>query len=149
MHAQILQPVAILILWSLVMWLWMYAVRIPATQRSSWDAAAAVGGTGKDLDAVLPAAVQWKAHNYNHLMEQPTVFYAVALALAVGGMGGGLNAQLAWAYVGLRILHSLIQATVNRVMWRFGVFVLASLALIALCVHAFMGFVLHSGLFAH
>ena len=87
--------------------------------------------------------MQWKAHNYNHLMEQPTVFYAVAIALAVGGMGGGLNAQLAWAYVGLRILHSLIQATVNRVLWRFAVFALASLALIALCVHAFMGFVLH------
>src|SRR3546814_11725253 len=76
-------------------------------------------------------------------MEQPTVFYAVAIALAVGGIGGGLNAQIAWAYVGLRILHSLIQATVNRVMWRFGLFSLASLALIALCLHAFMGFVLH------
>ena len=91
----------------------------------------------------LPPEVQWKAHNYNHLMEQPTVFYAVALALAVGGMGGGLNAQLAWAYVGLRIVHSLIQATVNRVMWRFAVFALASLALIALCLHAFIGFVVH------
>mgnify|MGYP003390564183 FL=1 len=58
-------------------------------------------------------------------------------------MGGGLNAQIAWAYVGLRILHSLVQATVNRVLWRFGIFALASLALLALCVHAFMGFVLH------
>ena len=90
-----------------------------------------------------PPEVQWKAHNYNHLMEQPTVFYAVALALAVGGMGGGLNAQIAWAYVGLRIIHSLIQVTVNRVLWRFAVFALASLALLALSLHAFMGFVLH------
>jgi hypothetical protein len=127
----------------MVMWLWMYATRIPAMSRAKIDAAKLVGGTGKSLDEVLPPEVQWKAHNYNHLMEQPTVFYAVALALAVGGMGGGLNAQLAWAYVGLRILHSLIQATVNRVMWRFGIFALASLALIALCVHAFIGFVLH------
>jgi hypothetical protein len=121
----------------------MYATRIPAMQRAKIDAAKMVGGTGKSLDEVLPPDVQWKAHNYNHLMEQPTVFYAVALALAIGGMGGGLNAQLAWAYVALRILHSLIQATVNRVMWRFGIFALASLALIALCIHAFMGFVLH------
>ncbi|APW74222.1 MAPEG family protein, partial [Sphingopyxis granuli] len=137
----ILGPVATLALWSMVMWVWMYATRIPAMSRAKIDAAKMVGGTGKNLDEVLPAEVQWKAHNYNHLMEQPTVFYAVALALAVGGLGGGLNAQLAWAYVGLRILHSLIQATVNRVMWRFAVFALASLALLALGVHAFIGFV--------
>lgn len=136
MHAQILQPVAILILWSLVMWLWMYAVRIPATQRSSWDAAAAVGGTGKDLDAVLPAAVQWKAHNYNHLMEQPTLFYAVALLLAVVGAGDGLNAALAWIYVGFRIVHSLVHATVNRVIVRFTLHVLGTIPLLMLAVHA-------------
>jgi len=139
----ILGPVATLALWSMVMWVWMYATRIPAMSKAKIDAAKLVGGTGKSLDEVLPPEVQWKAHNYNHLMEQPTIFYAVALALAIGGMGGGLNAQLAWGYVGLRILHSLIQATVNRVMWRFGIFALASLALIALCVHAFIGFVLH------
>ena len=62
---------------------------------------------------------------------------------AVGGLGGGLNTQIAWAYVALRIVHSLIQVTVNRVLWRFAVFALASLALLALCIHAFMGFVLH------
>ncbi len=139
----ILGPVATLALWSMVMWVWMYATRIPAMSRAKIDAAKMVGGTGKNLDEVLPAEVQWKAHNYNHLMEQPTVFYAVALALAVGGLGGGLNAQLAWVYVGLRILHSLIQATVNRVMWRFAVFSLASLVLIALGIHAFIGFVVH------
>src|SRR3546814_17804842 len=97
----------------------MYATRIPAMRRAKIDAAKMVGGTGKSLDEVLPAEVQWKAHNYNHLMEQPTVFYAVAIALAIGGLGGGLNAQIAWAYVALRILHSLVQATVNRVMVRF------------------------------
>jgi len=139
----ILGPVAALALWSMVMWVWMYATRIPAMGRAKIDAAKMVGGTGKGLDDVLPQEVQWKAHNYNHLMEQPTVFYAVALALAIGGMGGGLNAQIAWAYVALRIVHSLIQVTVNRVLWRFGVFALASLALLALCLHAFIGFVLH------
>src|SRR3546814_2608044 len=92
----ILGPVATLALWSMIMWVWMYATRIPAMQRAKIDAAKMVGGTGKGLDDVLPADVQWKAHNYNHLMEQPTVFYAVAIALAAGGMGGGLNAQIAW-----------------------------------------------------
>lgn len=139
----ILGPVAALALWSMVIWLWMYATRIPAMQRAKIDAKTMVGGTGKGLDDLLPAEIQWKAHNYNHLMEQPTVFYAVALALAIGGLGGGLNAQLAWAYVVLRIIHSLIQVTVNRVMWRFGVFALASLVLVALCIHAFLGFVVH------
>ncbi|QCB54941.1 MAPEG family protein [Sphingopyxis sp. PAMC25046] len=139
----ILGPVAALALWSMVMWVWMYATRLPAMSRAKIDTANLVGGTGQNLENVLPPQVQWKAHNYNHLMEQPTVFYAVAIALAVGGMGGGLNTQIAWAYVALRIVHSLIQVTVNRVMWRFLVFALASLALFALCLHAFMGFVLH------
>lgn len=138
----ILGPVAALALWSMIMWAWMYATRIPAMQRAKIDAATLVGTTGRNLDDALPPHVQWKAHNYNHLMEQPTVFYAVALALAIGGMGGGLNAQIAWAYVALRIVHSLIQATVNRVMWRFAAFLLASIALFVLCLNAFLGFVL-------
>lgn len=139
----ILGPVAALALWSMVMWVWMYATRLPAMRRAKIDTANLVGGTGQNLESLLPPQVQWKAHNYNHLMEQPTLFYAVAIALAVGGMGGGLNAQIAWAYVALRIVHSLIQVTVNRVMWRFLVFVLASIALLALCIHAFMGFVMN------
>ena len=143
MHSEILKPVVVLAAWTMIMWLWMYATRIPAMSKAKIDAKNLVGTTGRQLDDVLPPEVQWKAHNYNHLMEQPTVFYAVALALAVGGLGGGLNTQIAWAYVGLRILHSIVQATVNRVMWRFAIFAFASLALIALCVHAFMGFVLH------
>lgn len=141
-HA-ILGPVATLALWSMLIWLWMYATRIPAMQRAKIDAKNLVGTTGKSLDDVLPPEVQWKAHNYNHLMEQPTVFYAVALALAIGGMGGGLNLGLAWAYVALRIVHSLVQVTVNRVMVRFLIFALGSLVLFALCIHAFIGFVLH------
>ena len=83
----ILGPVATLALWSMIMWVWMYATRIPAMQKAKIDAKNLVGTTGRGLDDVLPPEVQWKAHNYNHLMEQPTVFYAVALALAVGGMG--------------------------------------------------------------
>ena len=65
------------------------------------------------LEGLIPREVQWKAHNYNHLHEAPTVFYAVALALAVLGQGDGLNAKIAWAYVGLRIVHSIWQSTVN------------------------------------
>ena len=84
----------------------------------------------------LPANVRWKADNYNHLMEQPTVFYAVALSLAVLGAGGGTNALLAWAYVASRVVHSLLQATINKIEVRFAIFFLSSLILIALTINA-------------
>ncbi len=100
------------------------------------DTANLVGGTGGALDGVLPDSIQWKAHNYNHLHEAPTVFYAVALVLALIGAGDGQNALIAWIYVGLRIIHSLVQATANRVMVRFVLFALSSLVLIWLIVKA-------------
>lgn len=136
MTSEILQPVVALAAWTMIMWLWMYATRIPAMRAANVDAASKIGGTGKDLEGVLPEKIQWIAHNYNHLHEAPTVFYAVALVLAISGQGDGMNATIAWAYVGLRVLHSLIQALWNRVMVRFMVFALSSLALIALVIHA-------------
>ena len=132
----ILQPLVALMAWTMIMWLWMYATRIPAMNRAKIDIARLNGGTGKDLDGVIPPAIQWKAHNYNHLHEAPTVFYAVGLVLAIIGQGDGMNALLAWLYVGLRVIHSLVQATVNRVMVRFVLFALSSLVLIALILHA-------------
>ena len=119
------------------MWLWMYATRLPAMGKvEGLDAGKMVGGTGKSLDDVLPGKVQWIAHNYNHLHEAPTVFYAVALVLAIAGAGDGMNGKIAWAYVGLRVAHSLVQALWNRVAVRFSLFVLSSIALIMLVVHA-------------
>ena len=132
----ILQPVVALAAWTMVMWLSMYATRLPAMRAAKIDTAGLVGGTGRNLDGVVPDKVQWIAHNYNHLHEAPTVFYAVALVLAIVGQGDGLNATIAWVYVALRVLHSLWQATVNKVMVRFLLFSLSSLALIALIVHA-------------
>ena len=132
----ILKPVVALAVWTKVMWLWMYATRIPAMGKAGIDIKGATGGAPSKLDEVLPDSVQWKAHNYNHLHEAPTVFYAVALVLAITGHGDGLNATLGWAYVALRVLHSLVQATVNRVMVRFALFALSSLVLIALTVRA-------------
>lgn len=134
----ILQPVVALAAWTMVMWLWMYVTRIPAMGKAGIDSKTLVGGTGKSLDEVLPSNVQWIAHNYNHLHEAPTVFYAVALVLAIVGQGDGMNANIAWAYVGLRVVHSLVQAIGNRVIVRFALFALSSLALIALIVHAAM-----------
>lgn len=134
----ILQPVVALAAWTMVMWAWMYATRIPAIGAAKIDLDEMVRNPATSLDDVLPVGVQWKAHNYNHLHEAPTVFYAVAIVLAIIGQGDGLNAQLAWAYVGVRIIHSLVQATVNVVIVRFLVFAVSSLLLAALIVHAIM-----------
>ena len=135
-HQAILAPVVALVAWTLVMMTWMYAVRFPAMARKGISLKGRVGSKGGDLDGVVEPNVQWKAHNYNHLMEQPTLFYAIALTLALMNFGGGINYWLAWGYVALRIVHSLIQCTVNVVRYRLAVFALASFCLIGLTVHA-------------
>lgn len=133
-HSPILAPVVALVAWTMVMWLWMYITRIPAIQRSKMklDPNAPRG----EQMATLPPSVRWKADNYNHLFEQPTIFYAIALVLAVMDLGGGTNLTLAWAYVGLRVVHSIIQATWNKIEVRFAVFFLSSIPLIWLIVNA-------------
>lgn len=139
-HAEILKPVAVLAAWTMLMWIWMYATRIPAINKLPKDGTpgADVGWTGAKLEALLDPSIQWKAHNYNHLHEAPTVFYAVAITLAIIDQGDGMNATIAWVYVGLRIAHSLWQSLVNKVALRFLLFALSSLALMALVLHALM-----------
>ena len=136
-YSPILAPVVALVAWTLVVMVWMMAVRGREFRRlgitfSNMPA----GSRGTDLEGRADPAAQWKSHNYNHLMEQPTIFYAIALTLALMGMGGGINLYLAWGYVVLRIIHSLVQGTVNVVAYRFTVFALASLCLIGLTTHA-------------
>ncbi len=132
----ILQPVVALLAWTMVMWVWMYSTRIPAMLKAGMDAKEMVGTTGASLRAQLPDSVSWKADNYNHLHEAPTLFYAVAIVLAIIGQGDGLNTTIAWVYVGLRVAHSVLQATVNKVAIRFALFALSSLVLMALILHA-------------
>ncbi len=132
----ILQPVVALLVWSMVMWLWMYATRLPAMTQAKLDPDQLARDPDATLDRLLPRKVQWVAHNYNHLHESPTLFYAVALVLAIIGEGDGMNATIAWIYVALRVLHSLVQAIVNKVIVRFALFSLSMLALLALIVRA-------------
>jgi hypothetical protein len=138
MENTILAPAAVLVFWSLLMLLWTAATRFPAIAKSGMDIKnTPPGGRGQDLDGVLPPQVQWKSHNYAHLMEQPTIFYATVAILAISQAGGGINTQLAWGYTGLRILHSIWQATVNTIMpVRFGLFVASTICLLALSVNA-------------
>lgn len=132
----ILQPVIALAGWTMVMWVWMYATRIPAMNAAKIDPDSLSRDPEAKLDKLLPPQVQWKAHNFNHLHEAPTVFYTVAIVLAIVGQGDGLNAWLGWAYVALRVVHSLVQATVNKVVVRFAIFAASSVVLMALIIHA-------------
>jgi hypothetical protein len=135
-YSPILAPVVALVAWSLLMQLWLYIARFRAMKRAGISLKGRVGTRGGALEGVIPDEANWKAHNYAHLMEQPTIFYAIALTLAFMNFGGGINYWLAWGYVGLRIVHSLVQATVNVVTWRFLIFTLASLCLLGLTTHA-------------
>lgn len=134
MHSPILAPVVALVAWTMVIWVWMYVTRLPAIRRSGMklDPQAPRG----EQMSTLPAHVRWKADNYNHLMEQPTQFYAIALVLALVGRGDGWGLVLAWTYVGLRVIHSLVQTTWNKIEVRFSLFFLSSLVLIAMTVRA-------------
>ena len=136
-YSPILAPVVALIAWSLVVMLWMVVVRFGEFRRLGINFSnIPPGSRGVDLEGRADPRAQWKSHNYSHLMEQPTLFYAIALTLALMDFGGGINYWLAWGYVGLRVLHSLVQATVNTLTLRTPLFVLASLCLFGLTVHA-------------
>ena len=122
-------PVLALVAWTLVMWVWMYVTRIPAMRTANVDLAE-LTRTGKKLE--LPVEVARVADNYNHLHEQPTIFYALALAAQVSGAADAVSIGLAWGYVLLRVVHSIVQATVNVIPVRFSVFALGTVVLLAL-----------------
>ena len=135
-HNPLLGPVVALIAWSLVMLLWMVVTRLPAMKKAGVDLNTRVGSTPGALDGVVDDKAQWKAHNYIHLMEQPTIFYAIVFALILMGADYRLNVLLAWGYVALRIAHSIVQATWNRILARFILFALSTLCLLGLTLHA-------------
>jgi hypothetical protein len=135
-QSPIFAPAIVLVLWSLVVLVWLAATRLPAMTQAGIPVMRIVGSRGVNLEGVVPDRVNWKAHNYAHLMEQPTLFYATVVILGLLGAGEGLNLQLAWAYVALRIAHSLVQATWNRVAVRFTLFLLATAALALLAINA-------------
>lgn len=126
-NVQLMQPLVVLVVWSAFMWLWMYATRLPAiaAMKLEMDPEAPAGLQMSQL----PAKVRWKADNYNHLMEQPTVFYAIVLSLAFLGANSEVNIYAAWIYVALRVVHSLLQALLNKIELRFAVFFLSNIPL--------------------
>jgi hypothetical protein len=133
-HGLIL-PVLTLVAWSIIVWLWMIAGRAAVMSRDRIHPQKAV----RTREFSTSGREQWVADNYNHLMEQPTIFYAAALAAHAVGQGDAINVGLAWTYVVVRIIHTIIQTTSNIVMWRFYAFILSTLALAALVVRTLIG----------
>lgn len=132
-------PVVVLAAWSLVMLLWLYATRIPAMSQAKIKP----GSATKAQMETMPAWATNPANNYNHLMEQPTIFYAICFALELLDQANDVNIGLAWLYVAIRVVHSLVQATVNIILVRFLIFSVGSIVLIMLTYHALaaLGFV--------
>ena len=135
MQTSMVAPVMALVAWSLVIWVWMYVQRIPAMQRAGIKPQEARFPGSLD---VLPDAARQAADNYNHLMEQPTIFYAAALAIQVAGHADPMAVHFAWVYVGVRVLHSLLQVTVNLVPVRFLLFTISTGVLAAMVVRELM-----------
>lgn len=132
-NSPILIPMLVLVLWTLVMLGWMALARLPTMSRMKMHPQE--GARTAELAAKLPPEVQWKADNYNHLLEQPTIFYVVCAVLAIAGLGDGLNLILAWVYVVSRVVHSVVQSTINQVPLRFGIFAIGTLALLIMTVN--------------
>ena len=138
MHiSPLLAPVVALVAWTLVMLIWMAVKRFPILKGRDIPN----GARGSDMP---PGPHNWPAHNYEHLLEQPTIFYAIVFALVLMGFDHPINVYLAWGYVGLRIIHSIVQATTNVVRIRFPIFLLATICLVCLTVHAAI-FIWHHG----
>jgi hypothetical protein len=129
-YSPLLAPVVVLVAWTLVMLVWLAVKRAPFVKDRS---KVPPGSRGENMP---PGPHNWPAHNYMHLLEQPTIFYAIVLVLALMRFDAPINVWLAWAYVILRIVHSFIQSTVNIVRWRFLVFALSTACLAALTIHA-------------
>ena len=141
MHpSPLLWPVVALAAWSIVMLFWMSLARAPLLRGRKIPE----GARGADLEREQPGRPHWPAHNYQHLMEQPTIFYGIVFALILMGFDAPINVYLAWGYVGFRIVHSIWQATINIVTIRFLLFLGATLCLVGLITHAAI-FLIHHG----
>ena len=121
----ILLPVLTLAFWTFIIFAIMAPARFYFLRMKHPQTAAHT----KNLKGILPPWTERVADNYNHLFEQPVVFYAIALSIAVINSIEPLMIQLAWAYVALRVLHSIVQITFNFVPLRFTLFVTSWLIL--------------------
>lgn len=134
---ELLLPAAVLIVWTMVMVIWMFSDRVKLFKRHNINLNEHPGARGTDIAKMVGPKEDWPAHNYAHLLEQPTIFYAAIMILALSAFSP-LDVTLAWAYVVTRIVHSIFQATVNKVPVRGMIFGLSSLVMAVLAVRALL-----------
>jgi len=138
MQNDMLAPAAALIVWSLIVLIWMTVTRFAAFSKAGINLGKVPpGGRGQNLDGVLPDKTNWKAHNFTHLMEQPTIFYPAVVILALTS-ATALDVRLAWGYVAIRVVHSLWQGMVNRLPVRVVLFFVSTIMLAILAVRALL-----------
>jgi hypothetical protein len=135
---EILLPATVLIIWTMIMAFWMLADRgrIMKANKVNLENERS-GARGVDIEAIAAPGADWPGHNYNHLMEQPTLFYAATVILALSAYSM-IDVALAWAFVGLRLAHSLYQATINKVQIRGMLFGVSSLVMLVIAVRALL-----------
>ncbi|MCM8556820.1 MAPEG family protein [Sphingomicrobium sediminis] len=133
-------PIIALVAWTIVMMFWA-VIRIQKAIKSGADLSnVPAGARGRDLEGHIPPRACWPRQNYEHLVEQPTLFYAIVIAIVLMGGDHVVNLYLAWGYVALRIGHSLVQvAGKSRSLF----FVTSTLCLMALTLHAAIEFISH------
>jgi hypothetical protein len=137
-HHGLIAPVIALVCWTLAVMIWLGYERVRNINRLKLSPDA--GKFARDLNALMPDRAKQVSDNYMHLMEQPTLFYAVCFSLQFLGQGEHpVNIGFAWGYVSVRVLHTLVHSTFNDVRIRFFLFLLSSVFLVGLVTHAVLG----------
>ena len=129
----IFQPMLVMMGLTLIVWVYMYARRIPFITRNRLTPDQL---TPAELARRSPPAVSNPSDNLKNLFELPTVVYALALYLYAVGQVDGVYVTLAWVFVGLRVLHSAVHCTVNIVLLRFWLYAISAVALWGMVVRA-------------
>ena len=123
-----LWPVVALAGLTFVVWCVMYQRRISEIRRSGIDPQQLA--TRESAAPLLTNVTA--ADNFRNLLEIPVLFYAVCLVIVVTDAAISVQVALAWTFVALRALHSLIHVTYNRVMHRFIVYMLGTICVWAM-----------------
>ena len=128
----VLNPMLAMIAWSGCVVAMLMATRIPVVLKYWGKLQQAMHSD--EMRPKLPARMRYVTDNYNHLLEQPTLFYATVVYIHLAGTATALTVSLAWAYAGTRVVHSVVQLSVNNVSWRAAVFALSSLILLVVII---------------
>jgi len=126
------------ILLTLVVWVYMYVRRIGfiTSNRINSQDLAEPGA----LAQLSPPAVSNPSDNLKNLFEIPVIFYALALYLFVTNQVDAMYVDAAWIFVVFRVLHSAVHCTVNIVMLRFYLYLIATLAVWFIALRAVLAY---------